>query len=291
MAVFRVEKTTNYTVMSNVHLRDTTLSLKAKGLLSYMLAQTDDWDYSLRGLASQSKDGIDGIRTAIQELEAHRYLHREKVRDARGRIVDYDYQVFEQPYEEAKNSDASCNSDETTAYSPELDFPKTGKPKTAFPNTVSPKTENPTLLNTKIPNTKEPSTKGLSTIHLSATEKMDENEITQQFEEQLEYDTLKKRLDPALLDELLQQIVEMYCCRSDQQYIGQQIQSTKAVRNRLDTLNAEHIQYIMECLQNNSTPVKNIRAYMRTVILNAPNTIEHYYESQVNCLMNRNRRN
>lgn len=99
MAVFRVEKRRNYTIMSNVHLRDRTLSLKAKGLLSYMLSNPDDWDYSLRGLTSQCRDGIDSVRSGIQELEQHLYLRRVKIRDSKGHIVDYDYQVFEVPYD------------------------------------------------------------------------------------------------------------------------------------------------------------------------------------------------
>lgn len=98
MPVFRVPKRNNYTVMSNFHLRDPNLSLKAKGLLSYMLSNPDDWDYSIRGLASQNRDGPDSVRTGLKELEAHHYLKREKVRDAQGHIIDYDYQIFEQPF-------------------------------------------------------------------------------------------------------------------------------------------------------------------------------------------------
>ncbi len=98
MAVFRTPKRENFTIMSNVHLRDAKLSLKAKGLLSYMLSNPDNWDYSLRGLASQNRDGIDSVRSAIKELEERHYLKRVKVRDAKGHIIDYDYQVFEVPY-------------------------------------------------------------------------------------------------------------------------------------------------------------------------------------------------
>lgn len=97
MSMFRVEKTKNYTVMSNHHLKNPKLSLKAKGLLSYMLSNPDDWNYSLQGLTGQSRDGIDSVRTAVRELEANGYLRRVKIRDAHGRIIDYDYQVHELP--------------------------------------------------------------------------------------------------------------------------------------------------------------------------------------------------
>ena len=91
MSVFRVEKTKGYTVMSNHHLRNHALSLKAKGLLSQMLSLPDDWDYSLKGLTVGCKDGLDSVRTAVLELEEHGYVRRQKVRNARGQIIDYDY--------------------------------------------------------------------------------------------------------------------------------------------------------------------------------------------------------
>ena len=74
MAVFRVEKNHNYTVMSNYHLRDTALTLKAIGLLSKMLSLTDEWDYTTRGLAAICKEGVDAIGAALKELESHGYL-------------------------------------------------------------------------------------------------------------------------------------------------------------------------------------------------------------------------
>ena len=100
MSTFRVNKNVNYTVMSNYHLQDKRLSLKAKGLLSYMLSLPDDWDYSLKGLTIGCKDGLDSVRTAVLELEDHGYVRRQKVRNARGQIIDYDYQVYESPVED-----------------------------------------------------------------------------------------------------------------------------------------------------------------------------------------------
>ena len=93
MSTFRVNKNVNYTVMSNHHLQDKRLSLKAKGLLSYMLSLPDDWDYSLKGLTVGCKDGLDSVRTAVLELEEHGYVRRQKVRNAKGQIIDYDYQL------------------------------------------------------------------------------------------------------------------------------------------------------------------------------------------------------
>ena len=97
MAVFRVQKTKQYTVMSNRHLRSKTLSLKAKGLLSQMLSLPDDWDYTLRGLAAINREGVTAIRTALHELEAAGYLVRRQCIDARRRFTDTEYLIYEQP--------------------------------------------------------------------------------------------------------------------------------------------------------------------------------------------------
>lgn len=97
MAVFRVEKTQNYTVMSNHHLRNKNLSLKAKGLLSQMLSLPDEWDFTLSGLAHINREKIDAIRTAVQELEAAGYIVRTRERDSKGRLQGTDYIIYEQP--------------------------------------------------------------------------------------------------------------------------------------------------------------------------------------------------
>ena len=94
MAVFRIEKTRDYTVMSNYHLRDRSLSLKAKGLLSLMLSLPEDWDYTMKGLARICKDGIDSISGGIRELESHGYLVRARVRNENGQLGSIEYTIF-----------------------------------------------------------------------------------------------------------------------------------------------------------------------------------------------------
>ena len=102
MAVFRIEKTRDYTVMSNYHLRDRSLSLKAKGLLSLMLSLPEDWDYTMKGLARICKDGIDSISGGIRELEAHGYLVRARVRNENGQLGSIEYTILERPKEPAQ---------------------------------------------------------------------------------------------------------------------------------------------------------------------------------------------
>lgn len=106
MAVFRIEKNNNYTVMSNYHLRDKNLTFKAKGMLSFMLSLPDDWDYSLNGLCSVSKEGIKAVRTILQELEEQKYLIREKTQTSKG-LYDWEYYIYEKPYTQKGNMDTN----------------------------------------------------------------------------------------------------------------------------------------------------------------------------------------
>ena len=89
--VFRVVKTKNYTMMSNQHLKDKRLTLKAKGLMSVMLSLPENWDYTLRGLAAISKEGVDAISEAVKELERSGYVIRNRKRDERGRLSGTEY--------------------------------------------------------------------------------------------------------------------------------------------------------------------------------------------------------
>lgn len=124
MPVFRIEKTNDYTVLSNYHLKDKNLSLKAKGLLSLMLSLPENWDYSLSGISNIVKDGVDSVRTAVNELENNNYLIRRQLKDSNGKFLENEYLVYEKP---------------------SLENPITGKPVT----------ENPTELNTKESSTKK----------------------------------------------------------------------------------------------------------------------------------------
>ena len=97
MSVFKIEKTKDYTIMSNYHLRDKSLSYKAKGLLSFMLSLPEDWDYSLNGLVAISKESRDGIRSILKELQEQHYLEIEKYRNDKG-LFEYNYLIYEIPH-------------------------------------------------------------------------------------------------------------------------------------------------------------------------------------------------
>ena len=292
MSTFRVNKNVNYTVMSNYHLQDKKLSLKAKGLLSYMLSLPDDWDYSLKGLTTGCKDGLDSVRTAVLELEEHGYVRRQKVRNARGQIIDYDYQVYESPVEDipAVPDDDNSTPPPSTSSGQKSGVKPCSSPFLDFPNLAEPNLEKATQQNTNKQNTKRQST-NLSG-QTAETEDFDQmaTRVRAEFREKLEIDILAKRYAPEMLQELLDNIVEMYCCPRQTQYIGKQPQTTKAIRLRLDKLTSQHVEYIFDVMANTTQPIKNIMAYLRTTILNAPTTMEHYYQAQGNWLTAQSRK-
>ena len=109
MSVFRINKTANYTVMSNHHFKERKMSLKAKGLLSLMLSLPDDWDYSISGLATLSKDGKDSIMSALAELEKFSYLERKRLTNDKGQFAGVEYNIYEIP-QPKKPSTANPNS-------------------------------------------------------------------------------------------------------------------------------------------------------------------------------------
>ena len=125
MAVFRVERNKGYTVMSNHHLRNKELSLKAKGLLSQMLSLPEDWDYTLKGLSLINREKIDAIREAIKELERAGYIVRSRERDEKGRLRGADYVIFEQPQPPTPDLPTLDNptQEKPTLEKPTLDYP------------------------------------------------------------------------------------------------------------------------------------------------------------------------
>ncbi|EGN49690.1 hypothetical protein HMPREF0991_00024 [Lachnospiraceae bacterium 2_1_58FAA] len=152
MAVFRVERNKGYTVMSNHHLRNKELSLKAKGLLSQMLSLPEDWDYTLKGLSLINREKIDAIREAIKELERAGYIVRSRERDEKGRLRGADYVIFEQPQ--------PPTPDLPTLENPTLDNPTQEKPTLEKPTL-----ENPTQLNKDIQRTDLPKKKNQIQIY------------------------------------------------------------------------------------------------------------------------------
>ena len=289
MAVFRIERTRDYTVMSNHHLRNGKLSLKAKGLLSMMLSLPEDWNYTTRGLAAICKEGVDAIGGALQELETAGYIVRHQLRDRQGRISDTEYVIYEQP--QPKN--------------PDTPQPDTASPDTGNPDMDKPDTEKPAELNIEKSNTQKSITDGLSSTDsipfretaaarppkrkgrdaMSVTEIENYRELIL---ENIEYDYLCREFATYRedLDEIVELMVETVCARRKTTRIAGSDFPHEVVRSRFLKLDSEHIRFVMDSLQKNTTEVRNMKQYLLTVLFNAFTTISNYYTSQVNHDMN-----
>ena len=284
MAVFRIERTRDYTVMSNHHLRDKALSLKSKGLLSMMLSLPEDWNYTTRGLAKICKEGVDAIGGALRELEAAGYIVRHQLRDRQGRISDTEYVIYEQPQPKA----------------PDTPQPDTASPDTENPYLADPDTEKPAELNIEKSKTQKSNTQGSSTdsIPFRATaaarpperkgrDSMSMEEMQDYRElilENIEYDHLCREFETYRedLDEIVELIVETVCARRKTTRIAGADFPHEVVRSRFLKLDSSHIEFVMESLHNNTTEVRNMKQYLLTVLFNAPTTMSNHYTAQVN---------
>ena len=277
MPTIRIEKTRDYTVMANHHLRNKALSLKAKGLLSYMLSLPEDWNYTLSGLATSCKDGLDSVRQAVSELESHGYVVRSRIRDARGRLRDTEYVVYESP----------------APVKPALDEPIEEKPVQEEPVLENPTLESPalgdpTLLNTNRPTIQKPKTQIQNTHepipHPSNPYPINHSaSLRETVRENIGYDVLvhDERYGKERLDEIVDLITETLCSSRETISVAGDDYPAELVKDKLMRLNSLHIEYVFECLENNTSHVRNIKKYMLAVLFNAPGTISHYYDRQV----------
>ena len=284
MAVFRVERTGDYTVMSNFHLKDKRLSLKAKGLLSQMLSLPDDWDYTLSGLSYINRESKDAIRSAVNELETAGYIRRRQTTDASGKFAANEYTIFERPIEGE----------------PMLDKPLSENPITVNPSAVNPLPENPTQLNTKKSNTQKSITHGSNTDSIPFRETaaaipperkgrdaMSVSEMESYRDlilENIEYDHLCREFTTYRedLDEIVELMVETVCAKRKTTRIAGSDFPHEVVRSRFLKLDCSHIEFVMECLRNNTTEIRNMKQYLLAVLFNAPTTISNHYTAQVN---------
>ena len=149
MAIIRVEKTKDYTTMSNYHFKEKDMSLKAKGLLSLILSLPEEWDYTLAGLSMLCRDGKDSVRTALSELEEFGYVETARVRDEKGQLRGTEYVVYERPVSSLSGKEAAAieepDLEESASEEPVLEKPILEEPTLEKPILEKPMLENPTL--------------------------------------------------------------------------------------------------------------------------------------------------
>ena len=276
MAVFRIDKTRDYTVMSNHHLRNTELSLKAKGLLSLMLSLPDNWDYTTKGLARICKDGVDSICAAVRELEEHGYVIRKRVRGANGQLGSIEYTILEQPAEP----------------SPERENPVQVKPILENPVLGKPEQENLAQSNKDKSNTDLSITEQSNPIRSNppapegrnGTDGMEARKIYREIVYgNIEYDILREdnTVNRDQLDEIAELIVDTVCSARKTIRIAGDDYPAEVVKSRFLKLDSSHVQYVIDCMKNNTTYVRNIKKYLLAALYNAPATINNYYSSLV----------
>ena len=283
--VFRVFKTEKFSVISNYHLFDKRLTHKATNLLTTMLALSPVWDYTLKGLASLKKDGIDGVRSGIRELEKLGYLTRRQLRNEKGQLAHNEYLVYETP----ELNPNFAKSEENCQELPSLENPITDK-KINSPSLENPSTENPTQLNTKLLNTKyiNQSYQDNNNININNTyrcdemdsiDKIDRKEIKAELKKQLSYENLISRneADEKQINSIINILADVMSSRSQSIRIGGENKPLEEVIQRFKQLTDKHIAYVLECLNKNADKPRNIRAYLLTSLFNAPSTMDCYY--------------
>ena len=327
MAVFRVERNTGYTVMSNHHLRNKELSLKAKGLLSQMLSLPEDWDYTLAGLSHINREKIDAIREAVKELEKAGYIVRSRERDEKGRLRGADYVIYEQPQPREPEAATSGGQppilDLPTLENPTLDNPTLEKPTQEKPTLENPTLENPTLekptqekptLENPTQLNKDILSKEQSITDLSSTDSIPFHSLNplpfahgeaatpperkrteaksnsaveiyrEIIKDNIEYDHLIQncKIDKDRLDEIVDLMLETVCTARKTIRIAGDDYPAELVKSKFLKLNSSHIEFVLDCMRENTTKVRNIKQYLKAVLFNAPSTIDSYYTALVN---------
>lgn len=286
MAVFRVEKTRNYTVMSNHHLRNKSLSLKAKGLLSLMLSLPEDWDYTTRGLANICKDGVDSICATVRELESAGYIVRARERHADGTLGGIEYTILEQPKEpEAPKRENPVQAENAG------DAPKRAFPEQAKPVLGKPEQENPAQLNIQERSKEELSTDFTKSFPSFPQERKttQENELERRdgYQEQImanvDYDYLVgyTEVDRGRLDELVGLMLDTVCSTKTTIRVAGEELPAEVVRSRLLKLTGAHLLYALDRINENTTEVRHVKQYLLTALYNAPLTMDNHYTLMV----------
>ena len=303
MAVFRIEKNKNYTVMANYHLRDISLSLKAKGLLSLMLSLPEGWDYTTKGLACICKDGVDSICSTVKELEKAGYVQRRRLRNELGHLTEIEYTILEKPVRTAASEESLPDSSEKAGTPPKrekpvLDYPVLDIPEQAFPEQAIPEQEEPVQENLAQLNIQESITEKSITDLSSkdsffpSTEAVPVNRQVpltdgrterERIREQIEYKIMRDRYGQEQIDELVEIMLEVAMNRSPTIRIGREAEyATAYVQDRFSRITSMHIERVCDGIRDNHTQVRNTKAYLLAALFNAVSTLDSYYTMQAN---------
>ena len=278
--------------MSNYHLKDRRLSLKAKGLLTVMLSLPDSWNYTLHGLTAINQEGVDAIREAVRELEQTGYIVRTRARNAQGQLKGTVYTIYEQPQQPESQLQAAPEqaSGEPVPATPALETPALENPTQASPAQASPALAYPTQSNTYL--SKKQSEKERKKEHTNGTnphpsvsvfiqQRAAVEELRETVRQNICYDYIVTPTNREQLDEMVELMVETLSTQKEMIKIAGDVYPVELVKERLRAINSSHVEYIFACLKQNVSHIRNIKGYLLAALFNAPATISSYYDSLI----------
>ena len=241
-------------------MRNKELTLKAKGLLSQMLSLPEDWDYTLAGLSHINREKIDAIREAVKELEKAGYIVRSRERDEKGRLRGADYVIYEQP--QPKEPEAATSSEQPLSSTHSIPFHSLNPLPYEQDEAATP------------PERKRTEAKTNSAIEIY-------REI---IKENIDYDILIQdpKMDKDRLDEIVEIMLETVCTARKTIRIAGDDYPAELVKSKFMKLNSSHVEFVLDCMRENTTKIRNIKQYLKAVLFNAPSTIDSYYTALVN---------
>lgn len=294
MAKIRVNKNKNFTTISNFHLRDINISLKAKGLLTQMLSLPDGWDYTLAGLAKINKEGVDGITSAIKELEKYGYVTRKRVRDEKGRVRGTDYTVYEQPVKTEPLKQDNPEQEKPILEKPIQENPIQEKPEQDNPIQEKPVQENPRQLNTYILNTDLSNTnlinqsiyQSINNINGNGLVDVEKyNKYLKLVKRNIEFDILSQTQDDDYRESLsgVVSLIADFCTFTTTPVkINGNLIPAELVKSKLLKLDSSDIEYVLHILNNTTKKITNPRVYTIAVLYNAKDTKKTFWKNEVN---------
>jgi hypothetical protein len=278
--IFRVQKTNNYTVMSNHHFKDQRLSLRAKGLLSLILSLPNDWDLTLKGLVKICTEGRDAIANTIKELASYGYIRKTQPRSEIGTLQKVLYEIYEEPlYSPLTENTEVVEKHENPGFSPLPENPLPDNPAAAEPFTV-----NPTQLSTKkIKYEKNKDTHQSVRQDSDTAELCSPEDIVQKIKDNLEYDILCERYDKNQIDAIVSLLCDTLSCLEPSIKIGGKHYTAWQVKDRFLALEFEHIEFVLDYFiaQAAMQKIKNVHAYMLTILFNAASSMELHYTTLI----------
>lgn len=263
--------------MSNHHLKNKNLTLKAKGLMSLLLSLPDNWVHTLTGLAQISVEGVDAIRMAVHELEREGYVVRNRIRDEKGHLGEMEYVVYENPQKPVVAEEpvpASPTLEEPMLENPTQENPTQGNPTQDKPTLDQPTQENPMQLNTHRSNTHKENidlsipyaANPYQSIPYQSTREHEQPSLVAQYKAlvqgHIEYDVMCQQYEQERLDEIVYLIVEVLCSKAQYFTISGEELPADLVRERLLKFRSSHLQYVFDCLSRTTSRVGNIKSYL-----------------------------